>query len=164
MATVLAAQVRLRLKRYGHRRLATGTAPAPTEPHAPVEPAPGRVPRVARLMALAIKFDGLVRGGVVPDYAALACLGHVSRARMTQIMNLLLLAPDIQEELLFLPLLVRGRDPVHLKQLQSIALLPDWKEQRRQWQRLSAQAPSRNPSGKPAPKPQIPWRSPRARR
>lgn len=60
-----------------------------------------RIPRLARLMALAIKFDTLVRQGVVPDYADLACLGHVSRARITQIMNLLNLAPAIQEELLF---------------------------------------------------------------
>lgn len=56
-----------------------------------------RSPRLARLMALAIKFDGLVRQGVVRDYADLARLGYVSRARITQIMNLLHLAPDIQE-------------------------------------------------------------------
>ena len=45
----------------------------------------GRVPRIARLLALAHKFDGLVRQGTVPDYAALARLGHVSRARLSQI-------------------------------------------------------------------------------
>src|SRR5712664_4225355 len=99
---------------------------------------PGRVPRVARLMALAIKLDGLVRRGVVHDYATLARLGHVSRARITQIMNLLLLAPDIQEQLLFLPDSLRGRDPIHLRRLQRIALLPDWNEQRPRWRRLLA--------------------------
>ena len=57
----------------------------------------GRVPRVSRLMALAIRLDGLIRDGVVPDQAELARLGHVSRARLTQVMNLLCLAPDIQE-------------------------------------------------------------------
>ena len=45
----------------------------------------GRVPRVARLMALAIRFDGLIREGVVADQAELARLGRVSRARLTQI-------------------------------------------------------------------------------
>ncbi len=45
----------------------------------------------------------LIREGVVTDYAELARLGHVTRARVTQIMNLLHLAPDIQETLLFLP-------------------------------------------------------------
>jgi len=52
-------------------------------------------------MALAIRFDDLIRRGEVRDYADLARLGHVSRARITQIMNLLNLAPDIQERLLF---------------------------------------------------------------
>ena len=60
-----------------------------------------RLPRIARLMALAIKFDGMLREGVVTDYADLARLGSVTRARMTQIMNLLNLAPDIQEQMIF---------------------------------------------------------------
>lgn len=66
------------------------------------EASTGRVPRVAKLMALAIRFDQLIRDGVVADQAELARVGHVSRARLTQIMNLLNLAPEIQEELLFL--------------------------------------------------------------
>jgi len=93
-------------------------------------------------MALAIKLDGLVRRGAVRDYAALARLGHVSRARITQIMNLLLLAPDIQEQLLFLPDTLRGRDPLHLRQLQPIALLPDWNAQRPRWRRLACALPT----------------------
>jgi hypothetical protein len=96
----------------------------------------GRIPRIARLMALAIRFDGLVRSGVIGDYAALARLGCVTRARMTQIMNLRILAPDIQEALLFLPRTVRGRDPIHLRQLQPIAAVQAWTEQRRRWQSL----------------------------
>src|SRR5713226_8035601 len=63
---------------------------------------PTRVPRIARLMALALKFEQLIRQGVVTDYAVLATLGRVSRARVTQIMNLLNLAPDVQEQILFL--------------------------------------------------------------
>src|SRR4051812_26969772 len=59
------------------------------------------VPRITRLMALAIKFQDMVDRGEVRDYADLAQLGHVTRTRLTQIMNLLLLAPDIQEGLLF---------------------------------------------------------------
>jgi hypothetical protein len=58
------------------------------------------VPRIAKLMALAIRFDQLIRDGIVKDQAELAQLGQVSRARVTQIMNLLNLAPEIQEELL----------------------------------------------------------------
>ena len=59
-----------------------------------------RIPRIARLMALAIKFQDMVDRGEVRDYADLARLGYVSRARITQIMNLLNLAPDIQEHIL----------------------------------------------------------------
>ena len=69
-------------------------------------------------MALALKFEELIRKGVVKDYAELARLGHITRARLTQIMNLTLLAPSIQEELLFLPRVERGRDTVIIRDLQ----------------------------------------------
>ena len=89
-------------------------------------------------MALATRFDGLLRGGVVTDQAELARLGHVSRARMTQIMNLLHLAPDIPEELLFLPLIERGRDSLLERHLRPIAAVADWRKQRRLWRELRA--------------------------
>lgn len=103
---------------------------------APATVAPGRVPRVARLMALALKFERLVREGAVTDYAELARLGHVTRARVSQITNLLHLAPDIQEALLFLPAVERGRDPIVLRDLQPIAKVPDWRQQRKRWHTL----------------------------
>ena len=97
----------------------------------------GRVPRVSRLLALAHKFDGLMRQGVITHYAALAHLGHVSRARVSQIMALTNLAPDIQEAILFLPLTVRGRDAIHLRQLLAIARLLDWCQQRLLWRQFT---------------------------
>ena len=100
---------------------------------------PGRVPRVSRLMALAIRFDRLVRDGAVADYAEIARLGHVTRARLTQIMNLLCLAPDIQEALLLLPPVESGRDPSTERELRPIAAEPDWKKQRRMWRRIVRQ-------------------------
>lgn len=115
-----------RLGSKGRKHLETGNTPTP-----PVEP--GRVPRVARMMALAIRFDGLIRQGVVTDQADLARLGHVSRARVTQIMNLLQLAPDIQEQLLFLPRIARGKEPIQERELRQIAAVPDWRKQRRLW-------------------------------
>jgi hypothetical protein len=93
----------------------------------------GRVPRVARLLALAHRFEGLIRAGAVADYAEIARLGYVTRARITQVMNLLLLAPAIQEQVLFLPLTQHGRDPVYMEDLLKIALVPDWRKQRRLW-------------------------------
>ena len=105
----------------------------------PAAPA-GRVPRVSRLMALAIRLDQLIRDGVVADQAELARLGHVTRARLTQIMNLLNLAPDIQEEILFLPLTQRGRDVITERQLRPIAGVSDWRKQRRMWRELRSRS------------------------
>jgi hypothetical protein len=80
-----------------------------------------RVPRVARLLALAVKLDGLVRNGTIRNFAIVARLGHVSRARVSQLISLLLLASDIQEEILFLAPMQSGRDQVTLRHLQPIA-------------------------------------------
>jgi hypothetical protein len=94
---------------------------------------PIRLSRVARLMALALRFEQLLRGCEVASYAELARLGRVSCARISQILNLLQLAPDIQEQLLFLARNGRGRDPIHLARLQPIAAKLDWGRQRRLW-------------------------------
>lgn len=130
MTLTIEKQIHFGRRDRGRKELKPGSAmPVPAVPE-------GRVPRVARLLALAIRFDQLVRTGAVAGYAELAQLGHVSRARITQIMNLLLLAPDIQEALLFLPRTKRGRDPLRLQQLQPIALTTEWQKQRRMWRRL----------------------------
>jgi hypothetical protein len=98
---------------------------------------PGRVPRIARLMALAIRLDGLIRSGQLKDQAAVARLGRVSRARVTQVMNLRFLAPDIQEQLLFLPPVTEGRAPVLLRHVQPIAREICWGKQREMWKALA---------------------------
>ena len=108
-----------------HKTLAEGPRPA------------GRIPRVARLMALAIHLEDLVHSGQVKDYATLASAGHVSRARMTQITNLTLLAPDIQEAILFLPRVQRGRDPIVERDLRPIIATADWQKQRKMWRQLT---------------------------
>lgn len=100
-------------------------------------PAPvGRVPRISRLMALAIHLERLIREGKVRDQSELARLAHVSQPRITQIMNLNLLAPDIQEELLALPLIGAGRDAIHERSLRVVAGEPSWKRQRRAWRQF----------------------------
>lgn len=93
----------------------------------------GRIPRLTRLMALAITMQQMIRDGQVRDYAELARLGQVSRARISQIMNLLNLAPQIQEAILYLPRVTNGRDPVREHHVRSIAAVLDWREQRRLW-------------------------------
>ena len=93
-------------------------------------PTCGRIPRVSKIMALAIRFDQLIRSGVAKDQSALAKLGHISRVRMTQIMNLNLLAPDIQEEVLHLPLHYCGSEVLKESELREIAAEVDWGRQR----------------------------------
>ncbi len=111
-------------RRGGRRVLETGPAP---------ERMKGRLPRITRLMALAIRCERLIQEGEIADYAELARLGHVTRARVTQIMNLLLLAPDIQEAILYLPRVESGDDPIALRDLQAIAIEADWVKQRQGW-------------------------------
>lgn len=108
--------------RETRRQIVTETAPLPP---------PGRVPRVARLMALAIKFDRMLQDGVVGSQTDLAALARVTQPRMTQIMNLLHLAPDIQEEILFLPPVTEGRDPVTERDLRAVVTCLQWAQQRK---------------------------------
>jgi hypothetical protein len=91
-------------------------------------------------MALALRLDELVRTGVVANQAELARLGRVSRARISQIMNLVLLAPDIQEALLFLTEESVGPEGLRLSQLQPIARIGSWRRQRRLWATLGIHA------------------------
>jgi len=99
----------------------------------------GSVPRISRLMALAIHMDDLIRHGEVADYAELARLAHVTRARMTQIMSLLNLAPEIQEEILWLPRSGGGRDAIREKMLRPIAAVAEWGRQRGIWEQMDNQ-------------------------
>ncbi len=107
---------------------------------APSAPEMPRIPHLSRLMAMGIKIERQIRSGRFLDQAHAAQCGHVTRARMTQIMNLLHLAPDIQEELLFLPPAESGRDRVSEPDMRPIAAQPDWRVQRRMWRVLTTTA------------------------
>ena len=115
-------------KRVG-KHIAMVEGPPPTVPEHPK----GRLPRITRYMALAIYYEDLIRQGHVHDYAEIAALGHVTRARVTQIMNLRLLAPDLQERLLNLPRIEHGHDGLCLRDLQQISVEPSWKRQHEMW-------------------------------
>jgi len=96
-----------------------------------------RTPRISKLMALAIHFEQMLKDGHVEDMATLARYGQVTRARMTQIMNLLNLAPDIQETILNLPKIISGHESTTIRKLNTIALKPDWTVQRQMWSEMS---------------------------
>ncbi len=93
----------------------------------------GRIPRLSRLMALAITYDEMLRQGEVRDMATLARREQVTRPRMTQIMDLVLLAPDIQEEILFFPKTDGRRFPISQKFIEPLSRVLDWDRQRQLW-------------------------------
>jgi hypothetical protein len=130
MSTALTIECAVHFQREarGRKELRSGVEAPPLPP--------GRVPRVARLMALALPCDALVRSGQISNYSELASLGQVTRAWVSQILSLVCLPPDIQETLLFLPPTERGRDPIILADLLPIAATFDWRKQRRRWRQL----------------------------
>ena len=127
--TVVQCAVHFEREARGRKRVEAG-------PEQPSALPPGRVPRLARFLALALRLEAQLRQGVLKDCAEVARVGHVTRARVSQILTLVNLAPDIQEAILFLPRTQRGRDPVILSDVLPIATELDWKRQRRAWRRL----------------------------
>lgn len=119
----------------GRRRIQSIDQDAPV-----AKPKPrGKVPRISRLMGLAIRFDQMIRSGEFTDTVDLARHHRVSQPRMSQIMSLNLLAPDIQEDLLYLPPETERRPFFHEKRLRPITGLLDWSDQRVCWQRMLVQ-------------------------
>lgn len=104
------------------------------------EPRPerqGRIPRISRLMALAIQFEEMLQTGEVPDATELASLYNVTQPRMSQIRALTLLAPDLQETLLNLPRETTGRSQIHEKCLRPLCAEVDFARQRAMWKAIS---------------------------
>ena len=110
------------------------TPTAPTFAIEPFREPLGRAPRIARLLALAHKLDAMVRSGEISGYSELARLGHISPARLTQIMVLLHLAPAIQEYILF----VSPADARFITELalRTIAREPRWDRQRARFEQF----------------------------
>ena len=96
----------------------------------------GRVPRISKLVALASRLQSMIDSGEVVSFQQLAELGRISQPRMTQIMSLLNLAPDIQEELLYLPEVLQGKAQIHERLLRPLTTELDWRVQRRMWGKI----------------------------
>ena len=118
---------------------------------APLRRAPGRLPRVVLQLALAHEIDRRLRTGEIPDLATVARRASLTRARVTQILGLLLLAPDIQEAILSLPPFTRGRDPLPERALRPLVAEPNWSAQRRLWARFRPSEDSSCPTSAPRP-------------
>ena len=110
------AKVHFEHKKKGRKALVKGEAKVEIE-------RPKAIPRVAKLMALAIKLDDMIRQGLVKDHAEIARLGQVSRARVSQVMGLLNLAAGIQEAALC------NSNGITERQLRSACSVNCWKQQ-----------------------------------
>lgn len=100
----------------------------------------GRLPRITQVLALALQFQEMIERGEIRRHADLARLGCVSRERISQVMVLAWLAPDIQEAILRLPQTPGGRYPVSEGTLRKLARRPLWEDQRMRWQPSPADA------------------------
>src|SRR5579871_5302477 len=96
----------------------------------------GRLPRVTQVLALAIYLEDLIRRGEAKDYADLARLSCLCRERISQIVRLNYLAPDIQVEILYLAPTISGRFAVGETAMRKIANLLSWVDQRSEWRAL----------------------------
>lgn len=114
----------------GHRILRKGRKPKHAKPT--------RLPRVTRLMALSIKYEYLIKKGLVENHDELAELAGVDRSLVSRIIRLRLLAPDIQEWLLNLPEIQKGKDPILWENIRPLTRIISWEEQRRELERLLA--------------------------
>lgn len=110
--------------RRGRVSLHDGAAPPPRAVVPSTNPC-----RIANLVAMAHHVDHLVRSGLVANYADAGRLEGLSRARVSQVTNLLLLAPGIQEYLLFLTRPATGRELIGERDMRAICLEPDWSRQ-----------------------------------
>ena len=102
----------------------------------PPKPVPTRQPaRVARMLALANDLQDKLDRGVHQDQATLARELGLTPTKVTRLLDLALLAPDIQEEILFLEA-VDGKEPVTERALREVVRHPSWSEQRKAWRAL----------------------------
>ena len=115
---------------------ATGRPPGERGPSDAPHSGNGVLPRITQVMALAIQFQDMIQRGEARDYADLARLGCLTRERMSQIMELVWLGPDIQQEILEFPPSGAARFPISEVAVRKIASRLSWNEQRDAWQLL----------------------------
>ena len=105
-----------------------------TPPGPPPEPV-RRPARVARMLALAHRLEETIESGEYCDRAHLAKDFGLSRTRITQLLDMTLLAPDIQEEVLELEA-IDGLEPVSERALREVLRYEGWDEQQATWRDL----------------------------
>lgn len=116
-------------RKHGQQKI---REPKPVRP-----PSPPSLPHVTKLMALAIRLEHLLETKQVSDQAEIARTAGITRARVTQILNLNGLAPDIQEAILCLEPTTDPNPPIREGLVRELATTLNWKKQRQRWKRVA---------------------------
>jgi len=114
----------------GHKILRKGKRPKHAKPT--------RLPRITRLMALSIRYERLIKQGVITRHIDLADLAGIDRTQVSRIIQLQLLAPDIQEWLLNLPETEKSEDPVMWTDVQPLTQIASWRQQHQHLKQILA--------------------------
>ena len=120
----------------GRRGRGRGTSAKTSAPEPVEETSLNRLPKITRLLVLAYHFEALIRDGVVKDYAEIARLTGLSRARVTQLANLGLLSSPVQEAILGAPGSLAGVNRIVERDLRSLTTDAAWSAQRKGWAAL----------------------------
>lgn len=113
----------------------------------------GQVAMVARMLALAHHLQGAIDRDLVADRASVARSLGVTRARVTQLLDLLMLAPDIQEQVLAIEA-VDGVEPIGERALRDVAHAGTWEAQGRVWMATGLGHTARDCAGQSPAKPE----------
>jgi Arc/MetJ-type ribon-helix-helix transcriptional regulator len=126
----------------------------------PVEEPKPRPAKVALTLALAHRIEAAIERGEYRDRADVARQHGLTRARITQIMDLLLLAPELQERVLGLETTTHS-EPITESQVQQVVREARWNTQRSLWadvlcqsgsDAIEGQRPARNSSSHRSPR------------
>lgn len=101
----------------------------------PSLPRKPKTPRAVELLRKAIEWKTLLESGQITTQADIALQEGITRARVTQIMGMLRLAPEIREKILS-ALSTDRQPPVTERVLRPIATITDYHEQIREFHKL----------------------------
>ena len=121
MSASFSVEVHLSSGHCGHKQIHQGKKPKHAKP--------SRLPRITRLMALAIKYEQLLKSGEIYGQEALARLAGIDRSLISRILRLRLLSPRIQEQLLNLSEITKGREELGLTKLIPLTRIHSWSKQ-----------------------------------
>ena len=117
-------------------RIVSAVPPLQGDPKPPREP---KIPRVAELLKKAIEWQTLLDSGKIADQAEIARREGITRSRVTQIIAMLRLAPEIQKRILALPASVRSSS-VTERLLRPVTGIIDHRGQLQEFHRLLKRA------------------------